>query len=124
MTTKEHKGDGTFDVIGCAIRVSDALGCGFLERVYEAALLHELRKSGLDVASQVAFAVRYDGIVVGEYRADLVVEGRIVIEVKSTKAIDPTHEAQLLNYLKASGLPIGLILNFGTPHLGIRRMVN
>ena len=124
MTTKPHEGDGTFDVIGCAIRVSDALGCGFLERVYETALLHELRKCGFDAAAQVAFAVRYDGIVVGEYRADLVVGNRIIVEVKSAKAIDPTHEAQLLNYLKASGLPIGLIFNFGTPHLGIRRMVN
>ena len=124
MTTKEHKGDGTFDVIGCAIRVSDGLGCGFLERIYETALRHELGKAGLHAQSQVAFVVRYDGIVVGEYRADLVVERRIVVEVKATKAIDTAHEAQLLNYLKASGLPVGLILNFGTPHLGIRRMVN
>ncbi|HSP99739.1 MAG TPA: GxxExxY protein [Candidatus Dormibacteraeota bacterium] len=123
MTTKEHKGDGTPMIIGCAIKVSASLGSGFLERVYEAALMHELQKAGLRAESQVAFAVRYDGVVVGEYRADLVVDDRIVVEVKAAKAIDPAHQAQPLNYLRASGLRIGLILNFGTPRLGIKRMV-
>ena len=110
-------------IIGCAIKVSASLGSGFLERVYEAALMHELQKAGLRAESQVAFAVRYDGVVVGEYRADLVVDDRIVVEVKAAKAIGPAHQAQLLNYLRASGLRIGLILNFGTPRLGIKRMV-
>ena len=123
MTTKEHKSDGTSTIIGCAIKVSASLGCGFLERVYEAALMHELQKAGIRAEAQVAFAVRYDGVVVGEYRADLVVDDRIVIEVKAAKAIDPAHQAQLLNYLRASGLRLGLILNFGTPRLGIKRMV-
>jgi GxxExxY protein len=123
MTTKEHKGDGTPMIIGCAIKVSASLGCGFLERVYEAALIHELQKAGLRPRSQVAFAVRYDGMVVGDYRADLVIDDRIIIEIKAARAIDPTHQAQLLNYLRASGLRIGLILNFGTPRLGIKRMV-
>ena len=111
-------------IIGCAIRVSDALGCGFLERLYEAALAHEIRKAGFSVRQQYPFSVMYDGIVVGEYRADLVVEDQVIVEVKAAKAIDATHESQLLNYLKATRLPIGLILNFGTPRLGIKRMVN
>jgi GxxExxY protein len=123
MTTNEHKGDGTPIVIGCAMRVSAALGCGFLERVYERALILELGKAGLDARSQVPFAVHYHDMVVGEYRADLVVEERILVEVKAAKTIDPAHQAQLLNYLKASKLRIGLILNFGTPRLGIKRMV-
>ena len=114
----------TGKIIGCAIRVSDALGCGFLEKLYELALAHELRKAGLSVAHQHPFSVLYDGIVVGEYRADLVVDGSVIVEVKAAKAIVPVHEAQLLNYLKASRRRLGLILNFGTARLGIKRMVN
>src|SRR4030095_1931912 len=111
----ERSLDTTGRIIGCAIRVSGALGCGFLEKLYEAALAHELRKAGFAVAQQRPFSVFYDGIVVGEYRADLVVDESVILEVKAAKAIDPTHEAQLLNYLRAAGLRIGLILNFGTP---------
>ena len=120
----ERSLDTTGRIIGCAIRVSGALGCGFLEKLYEAALAHELRKAGFAVAQQRPFSVFYDGIVVGEYRADLVVDESVILEVKAAKAIDPTHEAQLLNYLRAAGLRMGLILNFGTPRLGIKRMVN
>ena len=111
-------------IIGCAIKVSDALGCGFLEKVYELALTHELRKVGFTIAQQQPFSVIYDGIVVGEYRADLLVNNSVIVEVKAVRAIDTVHEAQLLNYLKATRLRVGLILNFGTPRLGIRRMVN
>lgn len=126
MTTDGHResGETTGRIIGCAIRVSDALGCGFLEKLYEAALAHELRKPGFGVTQQQPFSVVYDGIVVGEYRADLVVDDLVILEVKAAKAIDQIHEAQLLNYLKATRLGIGLILNFGTPRLGIKRMVN
>jgi GxxExxY protein len=105
------------------LAVSNGLGCGFLERVYEAALAHELRKAGLAVQQQEPLSIFYDGVVVGEYRTDLVVNSAVIVEVKASKAIDPMHQAQLLNYLKASGLRVGLILNFGTPRLGIRRMV-
>lgn len=110
-------------VIGCAMTVSNALGCGFLERVYEAALAHELRKAGLAVQLQHPVWVLYDGVIVGEYRADLVVENSVIVEVKAAKAIDRIHEAQVLNYLKATRLKVGLLLNFGTPRLGIRRLV-
>lgn len=115
--------DVTGLTIGCAMRVSRSLGCGFLERVYEAALTHELRKTGLEVDVQRLFSVVYDRIVVGEYRADLVVGRRVIVEIKAAKTIDPAHMAQLLNYLRATDLHTGLILNFGTPRLGIKRMV-
>jgi GxxExxY protein len=111
-------------VIGCAFAVSNTLGCGFLERVYEAALAHELRKAGLLVQTQHAISVYYDGVVVGEYRADLMVNGVLIVEVKAAKAFEPIHQAQVLNYLKATRLTVGLLLNFGTPRLGIRRLVN
>jgi hypothetical protein len=126
MTTDGHRvgSAATGRIIGCAIKVSDALGCGFLERLYEVALAHELRKAGCAIAQQQPFSVFYDGIVVGEYRADLVVDDSVIVEVKAAKAIDEVHEAQLLNYLKATRMRIGLILNFGTPRLGIRRMIN
>ena len=116
--------DGITDsIIGCAITVSNALGVGFLEKVYENALAHELAKAGLRAKQQQAINVSYDGVVVGEYTADLVVEDMVIVELKAAKAIDPVHEAQLLNYLRATGVKVGLILNFGTPRLGIKRMV-
>ena len=115
--------DLTREIIGCAMTISRVLGCGFLESVYERAVAHALRKKGLGVEAQRPFAVVYDGVVVGEYRADLILGGRVLVEVKAARAIDPAHQAQILNYLKASRLRVGLILNFGTPRLGIKRMV-
>lgn len=85
--------------------------------------MHELKKAGLRAKQQEPITVRYDGITIGEYAADLLVEDQVILELKAAKSIDPTHEAQLLNYLKATGLKVGLLLNFGTPHLGIKRMV-
>ena len=111
-------------IIGWVFGVSNTLGSGFLEKIYEAALVHELRKNGLDAAQQEAVQVLYDDIAVGDYRADIIVNRSVVLEVKAAKAIDPAHEAQLLNYLKATRLRVGLILNFGTPQLGIKRMMN
>jgi GxxExxY protein len=108
-------------VIGCAFRVINTLGTGFLEKVYENALAHEVRKAGLAVAQQQAVTVLYDGIVVGEYVVDLLIEGTLVIELKTVKALDSVHAAQCLNYLEASGLRFCLLLNFGKPHLEIRR---
>jgi len=110
-------------IIGCAISVSDVLGCGFLERVYESALAHELTKAGFAIETQSPFSVRYDGIVVGEFRADLIVDRAVIVEVKAAKAIDLAHQSQALNYMKATGLKVGLILNFGTPRLGIKRLI-
>ena len=108
-------------VIGCAFRVLNALGPGFLEKVYENAMVHELRKAGLAVAQQQGVTVVYDGIVVGEYAVDLLVEGRIIVELKAIKALDSAHAAQCINYLKATGLQLCLLLNFGKARLEIRR---
>ena len=105
------------------MRVLNTLGAGFLEKVYENALVIELRKAGLHLEQQRLFRLMYEGTAVGDYWADIVVDGTIILKLKAVKAIDNVHEAQLLNYLKASGLGIGLILNFGNPKLGIKRMV-
>lgn len=110
-------------IIGAAITVSNTLGVGFLEKVYENALAHELRKTGLTARQQCPIQARYDGVIVGDYVADILVADSAVVELKAAKTIDKIHEAQLLNYLRASGIKVGLILNFGTPHLGIKRMV-
>lgn len=110
-------------IIGGAFKVANALGTGFLEKVYENALAHELRKVGLQVRQQVGVAVHYDGVVVGEYSADLLVEDTVIVELKAIKTLDPVHVAQGLNYLRATGLPLCLLLNFGTPRLQIRRLV-
>jgi GxxExxY protein len=110
-------------VIGCAMSVSNSLGASFLEKVYENALMIELQRSGLEALAQQSLKVRYRGIVVGDYCADIVVNGCVLLELKAAKNIDENHQAQLLNYLKTTGLKVGLILNFGTPRLGIKRMI-
>ena len=111
-------------IIGCAFRVMNTLGAGFLEKVYENALAHELRKAGLEVSQQHAIVVRYDDVIVGEYAADLLVERTVVAELKAVKALDRVHRAQSMNYLKATGLEACLLLNFGKPRLEIQRIVN
>src|SRR3954462_14478431 len=95
-------------IIGCAFVVSSALGVGFLEKVYENALAHELRKAGLLVEQQHAIAVHYDGVVVGSYTADLLVEKAVLVELKAVTALDAVHRAQCINYLKGSGLRLCL----------------
>lgn len=109
-------------IIGCAYNVLNALGPGFLEKVYENALAHELVKSGLQVEQQRPLTVRYDGVVVGEYLTDLLVEGVVLVELKAVKALDNAHLAQCINYLKATELKTCLLLNFGTHKLGIKRV--
>ena len=111
-------------VIGGAFTVLNTLGAGFMEKVYENALAHELRKTGLSVAQQHAITVLYDGRTVGGYVADLLVERALLVELKTTKTLDHMHRAQCLNYLKATGLPLCLLLNFGNPSLEIKRIVN
>lgn len=108
-------------IIGCAFRVSNSLGCGFLEKVYENALAHELRKDGLLVKQQEPIKVIYDGIAVGEYFADLLAADTIIVELKAAKEISEAFAAQCLNYLKATGLPLCLLLNFGKPRVDIKR---
>jgi len=100
-------------IINAFYLVYNTLGYGFLEKVYENALLHELRKRGLQVEQQVPIKVIFDGVIVGEYFADLFVEGKVIVELKAATAISDAHKAQLINYLKATGIEVGLILNFG-----------
>jgi GxxExxY protein len=102
----------------------NTLGSGFLEKVYENALAHELRKAGLSVAQQHGITVRYDDIIVGEYAADMLVEEAVVVELKAVKTLDSVHTAQCINYLKASGLRLCLVLNFGKPRVEIHRVAN
>ena len=111
-------------VIGCAYAVSNTLGCGFVEKVYENALAHELRKAGLRVHQQRAITVRYDGVVVGEYAGDLLVEEVLLVELKAVKTLNDGHLAQCLNYLKATGLKLCLLLNFAKPKVEVKRVVN
>jgi GxxExxY protein len=114
----------TETVIGCAYTVANALGNGFLEKVYENALTHELRKRGVQVEQQRAIPVYYDQVVVGEYLADLLVGDSIVVELKAVKSIEDIHKAQCINYLKATGLQICMLINFGRPKVQIRRLMN
>lgn len=111
-------------IIGCAYTVASCLGSGFLEKVYENALAHEIRKTGLDVSQQYTIQVKYDGIIVGDFVADLLVERCILLELKAVKALDSIHHAQCMNYLKATGYTVCLLINFGSPKLEIKRIVN
>ena len=106
--------DLTQKIIGCAYKVHNALGPGFLEKVYENALRIELEKLGLDVKQREPINVGYDGQIVGEYYADLWVDGRVVIELKAVQTLTQRHEAQLVNCLTATGIEDGLLLNFGS----------
>ena len=114
MDTDEDKLNRlTERIIGCAFRVHNVLGSGFSEKVYENALVHDLKKCGLQVAQQVEIKVWYDGEIVGHYFADLIVEGLILVETKAVRSFDDAHTAQCLNYLAATGVPLCLLLNFG-----------
>ena len=110
-------------IIGAAFRVSRELGPGLLERCYHNALYYELRSAGLAVVYNAPFTVRYRGEVVGEYFADLAVEGRVIVELKSARAMGPEHTAQILNYLHISGFKLGYLLNFQNRRLEFRRYV-
>jgi GxxExxY protein len=117
----------TSSVLAGAMKVHSVLGPGLLESAYEACLSHELRQSGLNVATQVPMPLRYDGIQLElGYRIDLLVANVIVVEIKSVSKLLPVHRAQVLSYLRFGGFPVGLLLNFGEQHLrdGISRFVN
>jgi GxxExxY protein len=113
----------TETIIGCAMKVSNTLGVGFLEKVYENALMIELVRAGLVVEQQKPIKVTYEGVIVGDYAADIIVNSSVVLELRAARMIDEVHKAQPLNYLRATGLHVGLIINFGTSRLGIKRMV-
>jgi len=108
----QHK-ELTEKIIRCVFEVHNVLGSGFLEKVYENALLEEMQKKGLKAISQVPISVVYKGNNVGEYTSDIVVEDKIIIEIKAVENIIDIHELQLKNYLKATGLEVGLLINFG-----------
>ena len=113
----------TQDIIGAAFDVHNALGCGLLEKVYENALAHELALRRHAVTPQKEFAVTYKDKEVGVYYADLVIDDKVVVEVKSATDLADVHRAQLLNYLRISGIRVGLLLNFAKPKLKFERLV-
>ncbi len=110
-------------VIGCAMVVTNTLGPGFAEKVYENALAHELRKATLATVQQRGITVRYDGVSVGEYVVDLLVESEVLVEIKTVRALDEVHHAQCINYLNATGLRLCLLINFAKPRLEVKRIV-
>lgn len=114
-------GDLTGQIIGCAMRVHQVLGPGFLESVYEQSLMIELRKLGLSCEHQCPLAVKYDGLVVGEFVVDVYVEHSVIVELKAVRELAAVHEVQLVNYLKATGCENGLLLNFGAVSLQMKR---
>jgi len=113
----------TDKVIGCAYKVYNIMGFGFLESVYEKCLLIELKKAGIDAETQKDILVQYEGYIVGEFKADILVNDAIIVELKSVRQIVKAHEVQLVNYLSATGKDIGLIINFGPKSVEIRRKV-
>ena len=113
----------TQTVIGAAFEVHRELGPGFLEKVYEQALAQELSLRGIDSVLQAEAPVSYKGCVVGSYYCDLLVGGKILCELKAAEALTSAHQAQLLNYLKATGIKVGLLLNFGAKSLQVKRMI-
>jgi len=113
----------TYAINGAVFEVNRILGSGFLEEVYENALLVELKRRGLKAESQVPIRVLYKESVVGEYIADILVESKVIVELKTVETIDKIHEAQLLNYLKATGIRDGILVNFKHPKAEIKRMV-
>jgi GxxExxY protein len=114
--------DLTEKIIRCVFDVYAELGAGFLEKVYENALVIRLRESGLSVMQQVALSVMYHGACVGEYYADLLVDDTVLIELKAVSELVKVHEVQLVNYLKATGKPVGLLINFGDSVKIVRRV--
>lgn len=116
-----HK-DLTERILQACFEVSNELGTGFLESVYEKALIVALAQKGLDVRSQVALKVRFRNVIVGEFYADLIVNDLILIELKAVSRVLPEHKAQVINYLKSTEIDIGLLVNFGNPKLEYFRL--
>jgi GxxExxY protein len=126
MDTDSHRleqSDLTEAVIGSAFEISKVLGAGFLEKVYERALVHELMSRGVNAKAQASFPVCYKGQYVGEYVADLLVEGKLIVELKCVDRFANEHLAQCINYLKASGLRVALLLNFQKPRVEWKRVL-
>ncbi len=127
MTTPRHENDIAREIVDAAYQIHVALGPGLLESVYEVVLAHELEKRGLAVARQQEIPIVYDGIVFDHgYRADLVVDEKVIVEIKSVEALNPVHHKQLLTYLRLAQKRLGLLINFGAPLIknGIHRIAN
>ena len=114
----------TEKIIGVAQKVHNTLGYGFLEKVYQNALVIELRTLGFDVEVEQPIAVQYQGEIVGNYVADIVVDGKVILEIKAVKELSEIHEVQLVNYLKATGIEVGLLINFGRSVTVKRRVMD
>ena len=114
--------DLTRAVIGCAFDVQNELGAGFLESVYEKAMVVALSEMGIRTEQQTPIGVKFRGHSVGDFYADLLVDGKVIVELKAVAALTPQHQAQLINYLKATAIQVGLLINFGNPKLEYRRL--
>ena len=113
----------TYQINGAVFEVNRVLGGGFLEKVYENALMFELQKAGLSAENQVPIIVKYKNQIVGEYLADIVVEQKVIMELKAVEGLKPVHTAQILNYMKACEFQYGLLVNFEHPKATIKRFV-
>ncbi len=122
MSTMQHE-NLTRQIIGYAYKVYNTMGFGFLESVYEKCMMIELAKLGVQARQQHPITVHYDGNVVGEFFADVWVEEAVIVELKSVRAIATAHETQLVNYLKATGKDVGLVINFGEAKVEVKRKV-
>jgi len=111
----------TGDVLGICFEVMGELGAGFVESVYEKALLVSLHEKGIKAEAQVPLRITFHGMNIGDFVADIVVEDKLIIELKAVKALTSDHQAQLINYLKATGKDVGLLVNFGNPRLEYKR---
>ncbi len=118
----EHQ-DLTERIIGCAYKVYNTMGFGYLESVYERCLLIELAKARMEAKSQVPIQVKYEDQIVGDFVADVIVDGLVVLELKSVRSLVLAHEVQLVNYLTSTGLPVGLLINFGEQRVEVKRKV-
>ena len=116
-------GDLVGEIVGAAFEVHNVLGYGFLEKVYENALLVELAKRGMRVDAEKQLKVKYKDAIVGDYVADLIVDDKVIVELKAEDTYNKQHEAQLLNYLKATGLKVGVLINFGRTKCEFKRLV-
>ena len=127
MNTDERRlelNEITEKIIGCAFKVGNTLGCGFLEQVYQNSLVYELRKTGMLVEPQFTIYVHYEDIIVGKFIPDVLVERSVLVELKAIKSIGEREMAQCLNAIKATKLTVCLLINFGNPKVEIKRIVN
>jgi GxxExxY protein len=113
----------SFQIRGALFEVYNTLGPGFREETYKLAVIHELEQRGIPVAREVNFEIKYKDKIIDLYRADIVVDGKVILELKSAEALHPRHSAQLLSYLKASGLRVGMLVNFSDERCVIVRKV-